>query len=405
MIKLALVVPALALGGGVPAVARFIKDAALRDGRFDVRLISLSSSATDTESIRALSAASWMRGVTTSTGVWQGLPFVHVGVVGGEFEFQRYRPRKILTDTLADCDLIQIVCGSPAWANSVVGLGKPVALQVATRACVERRMRDTRKKRFVGWWRKAMTRVTDRMDDNALRRVDAIQVENFWMLDYARKLNGGRNVDLRYAPPGVDSMLFQPSLEQQPAQSPYVLCVARLSDPRKRIDLLLEAYARLPELLRYDVRLILAGSSGPPEHFWHRAHELGLRERITFIERPTTEALVRLYQGASVVALPSDEEGFGVVVIEAMACGVPVVSTRSGGPDGIIEDGVDGYLVPLNDAAFMSSRLQQLLQDAALNRRMGYKARQTINRRYDERVAGQVYVNMWERMAQKAGIA
>lgn len=404
-VRLALVVPSLAQGGGVPAVARFIKDVVLRDGRLDLKLVSLSTSANDPQSLRIASPSTWERGASTRTGVWEGLPFIHVGAVGGEFEFQRYRPRKILVEVLADCDVIQVVCGAPAWANAVFGLGKPVAMHVATRARVERRLRDTNPRGLSNWWRKSMTEITDRMDDRALRHVDAIQVMNPWMLEYARELNAGRDVDLRYAPPGVDAELFHPIDRQAPMKDAYILCVGRLSDPRKNTDLLLEAYAQLPEALRNEVRLVLAGSSGPPESFWSRADALGVRGRISFVERPELDALVRLYQDASVLASPSDEEGFGVVVIESMACGVPVISTRSGGPDGIISDGDDGYLVPLNDAAAMSSRLLQLLQDPHHNLQMGVRARQTIERRYDERVAGEAFIDIWERMAHKAGIA
>ena len=96
--------------------------------------------------------------------------------------------------------------------------------------------------------------------------------------------------------------------------------------------------------------------------FWLRAAELGLHDRVSFVERPTRAELVRLYQKASIFALTSDEEGLGVVLLEAMACALPVVSTRSGGPDGIIADGEDGYLVPIDDVTTLSSRLEDLLQ-------------------------------------------
>ena len=127
-----------------------------------------------------------------------------------------------------------------------------------------------------------------------------------------------------------------------------------------------------------------------------------MRKRVSFVKRPDQDALARLFQGASVFGFPSDEEGLGVVVLEAMACGVPVVSTRSGGPDGIITDGEDGYLVPLNDAAAMASRLTQLLQSRQLNIAMGARARETILRRYDERISGKVFIDMWDQMLQKA---
>lgn len=398
--RVALVVPSLAVGGGVPAVARFVMNVALRAERFDLQLISLSSSASDPDSVRIASPSSWRRGVSATLGHWEGQPFFHVGAMAGEFEFQRYRSRKVLTELLADCDLIQVVSGSPAWANAVVGLGKPVALQVATRARVERRQRDATPRGMLGWWRRFMTEITDRMDASALRRVDAIQVENPWMFEYARSVNTGREVDLRYAPPGVDSDLFKPIHCRQPGENPYILCVGRLSDPRKNVGLLLEAYAQLSDSLRNDARLILAGASGPPDGFWSRAEELGFRDRITYVERPDRDSLVRLYQDATIFALPSDEEGLGVVLLEAMSCGVPVVSTRSGGPDGIITDGYDGFLVALDDAQGLSLRLAQLLQDSELNIGMGHKARQTINNRYDERVAGKVFVDMWDCLVQ-----
>lgn len=401
--RVGLIVPALTDGGGVPSVARFVKNAALRSGAFKLHVVSLSSCSGGEESVRILSPRSWVRGVRASGGFWDGLPMVHVGVVGGELEFQRYQRRKALSEAVATCDIIQVICGSPAWANAVCGLGKPVSLQVATRARVERRMRDDRPRGVLGWWRKAMTEVTDRLDDRALRRVDAIQVENSWMFDYARKVNAGRDVDIRYAPPGVDDSLFCPLDSRDLEREPYVLCVGRLDDPRKNVVLLVEAYARLPASLRARTRLMVAGSSGPLASFWARALELGVRERIEYVPAPSLEALVELYQRASVFALSSDEEGLGVVLLESMACGVPAVSTRSGGPDGVISDGRDGFLVPLDDAEAMADRLGRLLRDNALNHSMGREARRTIEARYAERVAGEAFLDVWDRLLAKAG--
>ena len=241
-----LVVPSLANGGGVPSVARFIKDTAFRTRRYDIKTVSLSTSSSDPCSLNILHPRTWIRGAAAVDGTWEQLPFTHVGAIGGELEFQRYRSRKILANALRECDLLQVVCGSPAWANSVLGQGKPVSLQVATRARVERRMRDQRPYTVGGLWRKLMTEFTDGLDDRALRRVDAIQVENPWMLDYAKGLNVHRDVDIRYAPPGIDTDLFRPLGRRDPFRDPYVLCVARLNDPRKKISLLLNAYSKLP---------------------------------------------------------------------------------------------------------------------------------------------------------------
>ena len=384
-------------------MARFVKNTILRAGRFDLKLVSLSMSSRDPASLNLTQPKTWLRGAATTAGVWDGLPYIHVGAVGGELEFQRFKSRKALTTVLAGCNIIQVVCGSPAWANSVCGLGKPVALQCATRVRVERNLRDRELKGLNGLWRKSMTKLTDRLDDKALRNVDAIQVENSWMLAYSRHINQGRSVDLRYAPPGVDAQVFCPLAVRDMTSDPYILCVARLSDPRKNIGLLLEAYARLPQSLIKRVRLVLAGACGPPDAFWSRADKLGLRDRITYIARPEQNALVSLYQMASVFALPSDEEGLGVVLLEAMACGVPVVSTRSGGPDGIITDGRDGYLVPLDDADAMSGRLALLCTDTQLNQKMGCEARAIIDGSYSHEVAGHAFLDVWDTLLKNGG--
>lgn len=385
----------------MPSVARFLKDVALRAGLYDLKLISLATSAHDDCNLNISRPRSWLRGATISHGVWDGLPFLHVGAVVGELEFQRYRSRRVLAEAVADCDILQVICGSPAWANAVCGLGKPVAVQCATRAKIERRRRNASQQGLAGWWRKALTVITDHMDDRALRAVDAIQVENMWMLEYARRINAGREVDLRYASPGIDANEFCTVGDRNLVHDPYILCVGRLNDPRKNINLLLDAYALIPEGVRARVRMVLAGKAGPPDSFWQRAEALGIQHRITFIHCPSREKLVALYQKASVFALPSDEEGLGVVLLEAMACGVPAVSTRSGGPEGILTDGEDGFLVALDDADALSDRLVRLCTDKSLNTQLGWRARQTIERRYAEQVAAEAFIDMWDRMLWK----
>lgn len=379
-------------------VARFIKDAIVASQAYRLKIVSLSTAARDECNLSMSRPATWMRGAVAAAGVWEGLPFEHVGAVFGELEFQRFRHRKALTERVAECDLLQVVCGSSAWANAVCGLGKPVALQCATLVKSERRRRDAMASGLKGGWRRAMSRITEAMDDLALQRVDAIQVENRWMLEYARKLNEGRSVDVRYAPPGIDARAFTPSKARLLQPVPYILCVGRLDDPRKNVELLLESYLRIPGEVRSRVRLVLAGSSGPPPRFWAQAQREGVAERITVVHHPDHSKLVTLYQNALAFALPSHEEGLGLVALEAMACGVPVVSTRCGGPEEIISDSVDGFLVPLNDADGFADRLLRLCMDEALNVDMGASARLTVEKRYSHEVTAGSFLDVWHRL-------
>jgi len=396
--RIGIVVPFLSNVGGVATVAEFVCETIERSGAYDLSLVSLPSSARDPLGVGLTRPASWFRGVRTAQGIWRGRPYVSVGAMAVELEFQRYRPRPALARALADCDLIQVVTGMPAPACAVLGLGKPVAVHCCTRAPVERESFHRSRGGPGRIWRKAMTAITDRMDRIALQRADAIQVMNSWILDYAREVNAGREKPISLIRPGVNTSRFVPGADRELRSEPYILCVGRLSDPRKNVGLLLQAYAALASAIDRPVRLVLAGFGAPPDAFWQEVRRLGLGDRVTFVEAPDEEALVALYQRATVFALTSDEEGLGIVLLEAMSCGIPVVSTACGGPDSIIRDGVDGYLVPVGDPAPLRDRLQRLVLDEVLNHRMGTAARKTALARFDAHFAGHALLGTYDEL-------
>lgn len=401
-IKIAIIVPSLFGGGGVPAVARFIKDSILSSGEFDLKLVSLATSQTDDCSVQLKKPSTWFTGVRMKQGEWDGLPYFHVGCMASEFEFQRLKPRQLLQEVLSDCDLIQVVSGSPAWALPVIGMGKPVALQVATRAIVERRRKEQMERGPVAWWHWLMTRITDKMDDRALCEVDVVQVENIWMQNYVTSVRSKVEPRILFAPPGVNAKVFHPAYQRLHSDmtDPYILSVGRFDDPRKNIELLLEAYALMRFSMKDPPRLLLVGASGPSPTFWQRVRELNLQASVSFQSNPTDEQLVRYYQQALCFALSSDEEGFGVVLAEAMACGVPVVATRCGGPEGIITNTVNGFLVPMGNALVLANRMQLLVQNKALNKQMGQAGRQTIESRFTSEIAGEVFLDTYRKFLQ-----
>jgi len=396
--RIGVVVPSLHHEGGVATVTEFVCETIERSGRFDLALVSLPSSARDPLGVALARPSTWFRGVRTADGVWRGRPFVSVGALGCELEFQRYRPRPALARALAGCDLVQVVTGLPAPAYAVLGLGKPVAVHCATLAPVERRARHVTQQGAGEIWRRGMTRVIGRIDRQVLRRADAIQTMNPWLMEYARGLNAGRDLPIHLVQPGVDASRFVPDRDADRLSQPYILSVGRFSDPRKQIGLLLEAYAAVAAQAATSVRLVLAGFFAPPGEFWREAERLGVRDRVRFIDSPDRSTLIALYQRAAAFALSSDEEGFGMVVLEAMACGIPVVSTASGGPDSILRDGVDGFLVPRGDAGALADRLGRLATDRALNARMGQAARDAVVARFDATRAGQPLLETYDRL-------
>ena len=121
--------------------------------------------------------------------------------------------------------------------------------------------------------------------------------------------------------------------------------------PLKAPDVLLRAAAKLP-----GVRVLVAGGpSGSglaaPDGLVRLAAELGIADRVTFLPPQSREQLVNLYRAADLVAVPSYSESFGLVAVEAQACGTPVVAAAVGGLPVAVRDGVSGALVDGHDPA------------------------------------------------------
>jgi len=394
------VVPALAAGGGVPAVADFLCGQMERSAAFRLKIFSLATSSRDACSLRLLAPRTWGRGARSSTGMWNGREYTHFGTSGAELEFRRVSSTPLLRQALAQCDLIQVVAGSPALATAVIGCNKPVVLQAATRIVVERRRALREGGTAIRGWRRVMTAIMDGYDNRALRMVDAVMVENRWMLEYARRIIGDGQTSVELAPPGVDCETLSPSPARQARlrDDPYILFVGRLADPRKNLGLLCRAYAELCANSERPPQLVLAGQGDLPEAAKSTLASVGAVGRVRLAGAPSRAELIRLYQEAACLALPSDEEGFGMVVVEAMACGVPVIATRCGGPEEIISEGQDGFLVPLDDAREFARRLGATCADADLNVRLGEAARRTVESRYSAEAAFRPFLRAYERL-------
>ena len=389
------IVPEITNTGGVASVADFVIRTVLERTDYRLKVISFAMAARDRASLLLTDPKTWARGAVAIDGEFNGTPYRHVGAIFPEIETRRYLPRNVLAREVADCDLLQVVSGVPAWANPVMELGKPVSLQVATLIDVERRRLIEGWRGPVGAWRRLMTHRIRALDDSVLRNVDAVQVENNWMLEHCKTACEAPDVDLRFAAPGVDANFFS-SLSDRPPLPGYIITVGRMSDPRKRHMLLLDAYRLLCDRMESPPRLLLAGPDGPTEVFQDRAIEWGLWDRIDVNVFPSKTELAGLYREASAFVLASDEEGFGVTVIEAMASGIPPVSTRSGGPDDIINDGVDGFLVDRDDAETLAERLYRVASDQNLNRNMGIAARKTAEAKYSEDATAKAFIEVFD---------
>jgi glycosyltransferase involved in cell wall biosynthesis len=201
-----------------------------------------------------------------------------------------------------------------------------------------------------------------------VRRARIVVCASTALADDARRL-GAREV--RVIPSGVEL----PAAVGEPDEPPHVLFAGRLS-PEKGILQFLEASKGLP--------CVVAGD-GP------------LRERV-----PESPGMVprgelgAYYERAAFVCVPSLREGFGMVCLEAMAHGRPVVASAVGGLLDLVEDGVTGLLVPPGDVPALRSAIERLFADDELRRRLGDAARERVRDRFSRNAAADALVDAYE---------
>lgn len=346
------------IGGGVPTIARWLRDGLRSLGGYTVDVHDLATSSRDPLSRRLRAPTSWGRPSLRNPFLDED-QVVHWGANLVEIEAMRYLPRQELKRTLGTYDVVQVVSGGPALAGAVIGAGVPVVLWAATRVAWERQRQKVEQTGPVALWRRGMTLLTTRLERRAIRKVDAVLVLNAAMLEYVRSTG---QVNVTKALPGVDTDRFFPSAAGWQNQG-HLLSVCRLNDPRKGLDRMIRAYAHLVDADESVPRLVLAGRGRLPDAAHSLIALLGLSSRVIVSPDVSDSELPELYRGASVYLQTSYEEGLGMSVLEATACGVPVVSTETAGTKETVIDGVTGWLVPQN----AGNDVAQLVANRTLN--------------------------------------
>lgn len=227
--------------------------------------------------------------------------------------------------------------------------------------------------------------------------------------DQLRRLYGLTPCHTRVIPCGVDLDAFTPATPERRAvarrlldlgDTPTLLFVGRL-DPIKGIDLLLESVA----LLRMPARLLVVGGdpSGDPEveRLRARAVALGIADRVRFPGAVPQRRLPTYYHAADAVVVSSRYESFGLVAVEALACGAPVVASAAGGLPSIVRDGENGLLVRWRSAQAFAEQIDLLLSDDALRERLRANAHASVER-FDWRRIGDRVRDLYQELTAES---
>jgi glycosyltransferase involved in cell wall biosynthesis len=208
-----------------------------------------------------------------------------------------------------------------------------------------------------------------------------------------------RNVAVSTIANGVDLGAFRPGDAIPDDGALRLLCVARLIE-RKGQHHLIEAMRRLVAM-GVDVTLDLVGTGDAQSANAAQVQAAGLAAQVRFVGYVPRERIAESYAAGHVFVLPSYNEGMSVATLEALAAGLPVVVTRTGGTAELVEEGVNGLTFAWADVDRLTAHLHRLATDRALARRMGAASRaRAAGFSWD--AAAERYLEMFEQIHQRA---
>ncbi len=229
----------------------------------------------------------------------------------------------------------------------------------------------------------------DRAERELINCADAICVSCVEEEEQFRHHYGDPNGRIEIVAPGVEHAFFAPG-DQSGARAaigldpdvPIILFVGRIQ-PLKGPDVAIRALAALD---RADAQLLIVGGSsgtqgdGEVERAHQLVDELGLHDQVRFVEPQPHHILSTYYRAADVVIVPSRSESFGLVALEAAACGVPVVASAVGGLQSLVDDGDTGYLIDERDPRRFAVAIARILDDPVLATSMSMAAAERAKR-------------------------
>ncbi|WP_164205459.1 glycosyltransferase family 4 protein [[Micrococcus luteus] ATCC 49442] len=331
-----------------------------------------------------------------------GVQVTYVGANWSELEFMRYTRRTELDEVLNSYDAVVGVFGTPAQCLMLRSLRVPHIAKIATLVSLERRQLL---RSLTGLRRLAATLnllIAERLDKKGLYIPQHLMVINDWMFKYCGDRVGAR---VELAPPGIDTDLYVPykhhSADRSPAEAalpkiaPYFLFVGRLADPRKDIKSLLRSYKIAREKFGLTQKLVLAGRGDIQPDEYELIAQLQLQDEVEIHRDVSPTSLPGLYQAADVFVLASAEEGLGIVLLEAMSSGIPVVSSATEGARYAVGDDEVGTLVEFGPdfTETFAASLAMWATDPAARERAGLKGRERVLSRFSFQAAGEKYLS------------
>ncbi len=277
---------------------------------------------------------------------------------------------------LQDYDYFFMVSGTSIAAHPLALLDKKFVMWVSTL------YNDDRDKRVA-----QLTGMRKLIDSCAYKRMNAIEKKILNAANLIFPLSSYSAKQLNFVVPGVDRKFVScgfpitlPDNISENKNEQIVIAVGRFSDPRKNFPMLLRMFEQVHQV-NDQARLVVVGKKPLPIEYQDYVDKPCMKN-IWFVGQVSDADLKALYQRAKVMVISSYQEGFGIVGVEALSYGIPVIATMCGGTVDYTLDGITGYRVAIDDDETMARYVIELLRNKLLHKQLSLNARDFIKKNY-----------------------
>ncbi len=241
---------------------------------------------------------------------------------------------------------------------------------------------------------------------NSIRKLEKKVYENASIInpisqrtaDMIKKEFGIDDSKIRIIPPPSDFSDFKKIKIKKKIDFNYILFVGRL-DKRKDLGTLFRAFALVKNKFR-DLKLVILGDGPEKQSLIELSKKLEIARDVVFVGFVDDKTKIEYLSQAKIFCLSSTQEGFGIVLVESLALGVPVISTDCGGPADIVEHGRSGYLTKIGDYKTFADKIIELIYDETLRKQFGNYGKTDVMNKFSIENIGKTVIKEYEEVYQ-----
>ena len=231
------------------------------------------------------------------------------------------------------------------------------------------------------------------IETRVMSNSDEIIVLNKFMEDYLK--NESYTDKIKMVPNGIDPTDFSNKGDDK-----FILYAGRF-DWNKRVDVLIKAFSMLDENYKKDFKLKIVGQGYNEKYLKNLVKSRNIVKRVEFVPWIERSKLINFMSRCSLFVLPSLFETFGIVVIEAMASGKPVIASDTPGPQDVITHGYNGFLFEKGSVEELKNYLELCLSNEDLRKKVGMNARKTIEEKYTFEKVADRYIDLFKELVEE----